>query len=112
MSELHSLNPLFKSDVKIQQLPPKKWTKILPKADPLLTGLLSRLLMYDPEKRLDPFEALKHEYFAELKGCKINGQSLPFLFEFTECNFQSNTVEKLLHKDDVRTILSREHTEG
>lgn len=59
-AELHALNPSIKQDLKLQQLPAKKWTKILPKADPLLINLLARLLVYDPEKRIEPFEALRH----------------------------------------------------
>lgn len=57
----------------------------MPKADPLLINLLSCLLVYDPEKRMQPFEALRHLYFRELKGYKLNEQALPFLFEFSEC---------------------------
>jgi len=72
--DLIAMNPQIKeSPIRLPNLHPKKWSKILPRADPLLIDLLSKLLVYNPIKRLEPFRAMAHPYFEELKTCKING---------------------------------------
>lgn len=60
--------------------------KKLQNADPLLIDLLSKVLVYDPEKRLRPFELLAHPYFDDLRSQKltINGRNVTDLFNFTE----------------------------
>ncbi len=46
-----------------QAKPGKPWPKILPKATPVITDLISRLLVFNPQKRWDADEAMQHEYF-------------------------------------------------
>lgn len=57
-----------------------------PKTDPLLIDLISKILVYPPDERLNPLEALRHPYFDELrdKDSKINKFPLPDLFGFTK----------------------------
>ena len=52
--------------------------------DPLLLDLLSKILVYNPKKRLKPFEILGHRYFDELRVQKltINGRCVTDLFDF------------------------------
>ena len=59
--------------------------KKLRNADPLLIDLLSKILVYDPKKRLRPFELLAHPYFDDLRSQKltINGRNVTDLFNFT-----------------------------
>ena len=56
------------------------------KTDPLLVELLSKIIVYDPNQRLKPFEALAMPYFDSLRE-KINylpnGNQIPDLFNFT-----------------------------
>ena len=48
--------------------------------------LISHLLVYNPERRLKPLEAIAHQFFDELRqeGTTLpNGNPLPELFNFT-----------------------------
>ena len=47
--------------------------------------LIGKLLVYNPERRLKPLDALMHSFFDELReeSTKLpNGNPLPDLFEF------------------------------
>ena len=47
--------------------------------------LISKILVYNPDRRLKPLEALLHPFFDELrdKNTKLpNGNALPDLFDF------------------------------
>ena len=52
------------------------------------------MFIYNPEKRLKPLEGLLHPFFNDLraKNCKINGRSIPDLFNFTEGMFMENSL--------------------
>jgi serine/threonine protein kinase len=55
------------------------------KCDDLTIQFLSELLVYDPQKRLKPLEALAHPYFDEIRQQKIN---VKFdLFDFSQGKF-------------------------
>jgi len=48
--------------------------------------LISHLLVYNPERRLKPLEAIAHQFFDELRQESTtlpNGSPLPELFNFT-----------------------------
>jgi len=45
---------------------PRDWKTVFPKANPLAIDLLSKLLVWNPEKRLSAAECLAHPYMAEL----------------------------------------------
>ena len=51
-----------------------------------MLDLLSKILVYNPHKRLNAIEAMAHPYFDELRdeGCKVDGKDLPNLFDFTQ----------------------------
>ena len=63
-------------------------------ADPELIDLLSKILVYNPAKRLKPFEALTHPYFTALRAQKltINGKTITDLFNFNEVEVGGNAV--------------------
>lgn len=86
------MNPDYKG-AKMPNIKPTPWTKVFQncKVDPMAIDLLSKVLIYNPEKRLKPLEALMHPYFDELRNpkCKINGKSLENLFNFTEGNTEN-----------------------
>lgn len=64
-------------------------------ADKLGIDLLTKILVYDPEKRITPLDALQHPYFDSLriKKMKINGSEICDLFDFSE--FELNGQERL-----------------
>ena len=46
--------------------------------------LLSKLLVYDPEQRMKPLEALAHPFFLEIRDSdKVDDDEMDFLFDFT-----------------------------
>lgn len=52
---------------------------------PDATDLITKLLVYNPERRLKPIDALLHGFFDELRDENTrlpNGNALPDLFEF------------------------------
>ena len=45
------------------------------------------MLVYDPSKRIKPFEALAHPFFTEIRDAeRINSDETEFLFELTPGN--------------------------
>ncbi len=64
--------------------------------------LISKLLVYNPERRLKPLEAILHPFFDELrdKATKLpNGNPLPELFDFTKEEISSTSpdvIEQLI----------------
>lgn len=55
------------------------------KVDPMAIDLVSKVLVYPPNERLKPLEALLHPFFNELRtaGTKINDTPIPDLFNFS-----------------------------
>jgi serine/threonine protein kinase len=55
-------------------------------ADPLVLDLIAKLLAYHPAKRLQPFRALAHPYFDELRNHRLllNNRPIVNLFNFSE----------------------------
>jgi len=97
------MNPNKTGELKFPKIQAKQWKKVFcSKTDPLVIDLLSRLLIYPPNKRLKPKEVLIHPYFDELRQptCKVDGKSLPDLFNFTqeELLVQPELNEKLIPK--------------
>ena len=86
--QLGKMNPNFTA-FKFPQVRPTPWpyvfsNKMLPTE---AIDLCSKMLVYSPNIRIRPLEALLHPFFDELRqpGLKLpNGEPLPELFEFTE----------------------------
>jgi len=81
------MNPNY-SEFKFPQIKAHPWNKVFKKnTPPSAIDLISKVLVYNPEKRLKPMEALLHPFFDELreKETKLpNGSPLPDLFAFTK----------------------------
>lgn len=85
--EIKAMNPNHTA-FKFPQIRPHPWQKVFRnKASPASIDLVSKFLRYKPKERLDPFEALAHEFFDELREPDIqlpNGKPLPPIFNFTD----------------------------
>jgi len=98
--DVKAMNPNLK-DFKVPAIKPHSWKKVFkPEVDPLVIDLISKVLVYDPEKRLTPLEALLHPYFDELrsKNFSVPGKTIPELFNFTkeELSLQPELASRLI----------------
>lgn len=66
--------------------------KKIKKVDSMLIDLLSKILVYNPKKRLKPFKALAHPYFNDLRHQRLTINSKPIvdLFDFTKIEIGKN----------------------
>lgn len=82
-----AMNPSY-GEFRFPHVKPHPWNKIFRSDTPThVIDLVSKLLLYGPEKRLKPMEALQHQFFDEVReqNAKLpNGQALPDLFDFCE----------------------------
>mmetsp|Transcript_1284 Transcript_1284/g.1164 ORF Transcript_1284/g.1164 Transcript_1284/m.1164 type:complete len:105 (-) Transcript_1284:593-907(-) len=88
-------------EFKFPNIKPCSWNKVFkPRVDPQAIDFVSKVLVYSPQKRLKPLEALLHPYFNELRNqnCRINGNPLPDLFNFSkeELSTQPELADKLV----------------
>jgi len=78
------------------------WTKsqvFRSKATPEAIDLMSKLLVYTPDKRVTPLQSCAHAFFDELRepGAKLpNGSPLPPLFDFSPEEIRA--AGDLMHK--------------
>lgn len=85
--------------------------------DPLALDLLSKLLTYDPKKRLLPFAAQHHPYFDHLRqfNVTVNGRDTIDLFNFKklEIGKHQNIVGKLIPEwyHEKKKLIHETHTE-
>ncbi len=84
--EVLAMNPQHQG-FKFPQIKAQLWSKVFRNKAPLpAIDLISKWLRYDPRRRLDPFEALAHPFFDELREADAklpNNKQLPELFNFT-----------------------------
>ncbi len=67
-------------------------------ADPLLLDLISKILVYNPEERFQPIEALTHPYFDDLREESFQEQDckIPDFFNFNagKCKYIFHAFKK------------------
>jgi len=99
--EIRAMNPNHTS-FKFPQIKPHPWSKVFRgKAPASAIDLVSQFLRYEPGQRLDPFEALCHPFFDELREPNArlpNGKPLPQLFNFTEGELKLSDKKNLTYK--------------
>lgn len=83
--QIHSMNPSY-SEFKFPAIRQQTWSKVFRSRTPKeAVDLISHLLVYNPERRLKPLEAIAHPFFDELRlesTTLPNGNALPDLFNF------------------------------
>ncbi len=89
--DIAAMHPTIQTN--LPQIKPTGLKKRFKNPDPLMLDLLSNILVYNPKKRLKPFEVLAHPYFDELRIQKltINGRNVIDLFDFNSVEIGQNT---------------------
>jgi serine/threonine protein kinase len=81
------MNPDYK-EYRFPQIKPLPWDKVFRSRTPKeAIDFVSKLLVFEPNKRPRPLAALLDPYFDELRNVTTklpNGMPLPELFNFTE----------------------------
>ena len=101
--QMKIMNKKSKGNSKLPKINPVPWKDVFKGKtdDELYIDLVSKLLVYEPAKRLKPYEALLHPYFDELKQKVVKlpeNKSLPkHLFEFKQCeiDFDKESITKI-----------------
>ncbi len=89
---------------KLPQIKEVSWKEVFKgkNEDELFADLVANLLVYEPQKRFGPYQALCHPYFNELKQKEVvlpDNKKIPkHLFEFKECEikFDKESIDKIL----------------
>jgi serine/threonine protein kinase len=99
--EILAMNPNHTS-FKFPQVKPHPWNKVFRSRAPAdAIDLVSKFLRYTPTARIDPFEALAHPFFDQLRepGARLpNGKPLPNIFNFTDDELKLAESKGLLSK--------------
>jgi len=99
--EIYAMNPNHTS-FSFPQITPHPWAKVFRnKAPKIAIDLVSKFLVYKPKMRLEPFEALAHPFFDELRepGARLpNGKPLPPLFNYTDKELRMMEQRKLTNQ--------------
>ena len=101
--QMKIMNPKSKGNSKLPKINAVPWKEYFKGKtnDELYIDLISKLLVYEPQKRLRPYEALLHPFFDELKQKEVKlpeNKSLPkHLFQFKQCeiDFDKESIMKL-----------------
>lgn len=92
------------SEFKFPQIKPSPWCLVFKRNVPAeALDIISKILVYEPNKRILPLEALAHPFFDELfyeTTVLPNGGPLPELFTFTkeELELSPDNVAKVVKK--------------
>lgn len=90
--QIYAMNPNHTS-FSFPQITPHPWQKVFRNRAPKeAIDLVSKFLVYKPKDRIDPFDAMLHPFFDELRDPNIalpNGKALPVtVFNFTDSELQ------------------------
>ncbi|KAF0711938.1 Aste57867_4960 [Aphanomyces stellatus] len=84
--EIQAMNPNY-TEFQFPQIKAHPWSKVFrSRTPPEAIDLITKMLEYDPSKRIKPLEAAAHAFFDELRQENLalpNGVAAPILFDFT-----------------------------
>lgn len=111
--QIIAMNPKY-NEHRFPLIKPYSWEKLFSKKySSSAIDFISKVLIYDPQKRLKPMDALLHPFFDELREQRTklpNGNKLPKLFNFTrgnilECIFNRGAITS--YSRSITTINSK-----
>ena len=95
-AQIESMNKNY-SEFKFPHVKQTPWNRVFKsRTPPDAIDLISKVLVYDPERRLKPLEALLHPFFDELREQKTvlpNGDKMIDLFDFSREEIASTSPE-------------------
>lgn len=68
----------------LSNIAPRNWKEVIPSADPLALDLISKMLVFNPSKRISTVQALSHPYFEGLFNPSDLQSNLSESFHFDE----------------------------
>jgi len=102
--QIYAMNPNHTS-FSFPQITPHPWPKVFRNKVPKeAIDLVSKFLVYKPKERIDPFDAMLHPFFDELRSPDVrlpNNKPLPpTIYNFTDTELQmakaKNVVDRLI----------------
>ena len=98
--QIKSMNDKYKEGEKLPIVKPKPWREVFKGKtnDELYIDLVAHLLVFEPNKRYTPYEAMCHPFFDELKNSNVK---IPkHLFEFKNCEivFDKQNIQRIISK--------------
>jgi serine/threonine protein kinase len=114
-AQIKSMNPdhpTLTGTFTFPEIKPLPWKKVFRRCTSNAVDLVSSMLMYDPRKRIDPFVALTHPFFDDLKveGVRLpNGNPLSVnVLNFTDDEIKKakelNLVDKIIPEHVQKTL--------
>lgn len=91
-----------------EELPPQQvWQKRYPHANPVAIDLMAKLLSFNPRSRLTVYEAIQHEYFAQIIALETPPTSqVKFKWDWeyknTKLLNQIPVVKKLIYMESLK----------
>jgi len=95
--QIHLMSPDYKDHKQFPSIRPCSWEKVFsPSIPSLMIEVVSKMLVYPPKQRIQPFHILAHPLFDELRTSR--DANLPPLFDFTESEKSQARAVGLLDK--------------
>lgn len=88
----------------LPQHPGYSWQQLFPKVNPLGVDLLSKMLQFDPNKRINALEALQHPYLRQYHDPSDEPQGNPIPTSF----FKFDQYKDVLTTKDLKKLLWQE----
>ena len=83
----------------IRALPKRErvsFSRLYPSANPQAVDLLSKMLIFDPRKRISAAQALEHEYLVALHNVNDEPEAKPFDFRFEKDDVTEDQLRGLI----------------
>ncbi|EZG53808.1 protein kinase domain protein [Gregarina niphandrodes] len=97
--QTRAMNPQY-GEFSFPSFVAKSWKSVIPSQNGRIPeevyDLLSEMLKYEPEKRIDPYAALAHPFFDDLRKESFrlpSGAAIPPLFDFSSHELKQMTAE-------------------
>lgn len=108
--DIRAMNPSYK-EFPISAIQPLPWARVFPPSTPAnAIDLIVKLLTYRPNVRIDPLEALTHNFFDELRvpnAALPDGRAFPPLF-----NFLPSELAIAEHKNILDLLIPAQQRQG